>query len=228
MARSPRAVGQLGEGTEQDDLRRQVRIVGILSATERAGTSPLPAADLHLIAYFADALAPVWGLEILDAQLLKRQDGPMSPALQRDVDLLVGRGLVDASSISHARDAAGEWRLVANYALNDRYSPAVLDRIGFFPEQVDELAFLREVVFAISSLGLGGMPLASHSDAAYGDEVVANGRMVDIAEYAGRENVTARVALRFGELLRPDVELAPAEMIHLYIRELYGRLRAAA
>jgi hypothetical protein len=36
------------------------------------------------------------------------------------------------------------------------------------------------------------------------------------------------VALRFAKLMQSEVTLTPAEMVHLYVRELDKRLRGAA
>ena len=68
------------------DVRRQLRVIAILAGAEAAAITPLPARQLHAVGYFADVLAPVWGLQILDPKLLKRSEGPTSPALQADVD----------------------------------------------------------------------------------------------------------------------------------------------
>lgn len=214
--------------TQYRQLQRQMRVIAILNGSDEAGIGPLPAADLHLIAYFADALAPVWGLRIVEAQLLKRRSGPLSPTLQQDVDLLVGCRVVLASGLRHVQDADRGWRLDARYALNEATIGPILRRARDFPEQDDHLRFVREVVFAMSALGVRGIPAASREDAAYGDDVIADGDMVDIGGSAGRLNPTARVALRFAELLGPETAFAPAEMIHLYVRELYGRLKHAA
>jgi len=209
-------------------LQRQMRVIAILSGSEEAGIAPLPAADLHLIAYFADALAPVWGLRIVEAQLLKRRSGPLSPGLQRDLDLLVGRRVVRASALRHVRDRDKAWRLDARYALNQDTAQAILRRARAFPEQGDHLRFVQEVVLAVSALGVRGIPAVGREDATYGDDVISDGDMVDISARQGRLNPTARVALRFADLLGPDTIFAPAEMIHLYVRELYGRLKNVA
>jgi hypothetical protein len=214
--------------TRYRQLQRQVRVVAILKGAEDAGISPVPAADLHLLAYFTDALAPVWGLRIVEAQLLKRRSGPFSPSLQRDLDLLVGRRVVRASNLRHIRDQDKAWRLDARYSLDAATADAILGRAHEFPEQLDHLRFVREVVLAVSALGLRGILAASREDAAYGDDVISDGDMVDISGRPGRLNSTARVALRFGDLLGPDTLFAPSEMIHLYVRALYGRLKNAA
>ncbi len=209
-------------------IRRQLRLLAILSAAEDTGLVPVPASQLHVIAYFADALAPVWSLRIIDEQLLKRQSGPMSPLLQQDLDLLVGRGVVAAHSVRHIVDADGSWRLDANYELHQEFACPIIAKATGFSREVVHFDFVREVVYAIAGLGLLGITAAPASDAAYGDSLVDFGGLLDIGELPRYGNQTVRVARRFGELADDDVSLTGAEMVHLYVRELYNRLDHAA
>lgn len=209
-------------------VRRQLRIIGILSAAHDAGLTPLPTLHLHTIAYFADALAPVWGLRILDAQLLKRRDGPLSPTFQKDVDGLVGRGVITPTSVRHVTDSDGTCRLDASYVLHDKFASPIVQAAESFAEQAQQLVFVREVVHAISGLGALGIREASASDAAYGDDVVDVGSFVDIAGTHTGANLTARVAMRIGQLMSSEVNLTSSEMVHLYVREVYNRVSRAA
>lgn len=210
------------------EIQRQLRVIAILSASRETDLIPLPAAQLHVIAYFADALAPVWGLRIIDAQLLKRQSGPMSPLLQQDLDRLVGRGVVLASSVRHLVDRDGDWRLDANYDLSTVFADGIIATARQFETQAAHFDFVREVVYAMSGLGLLGISAASASDASYSDDLVDFGGLVDIASVPGDSNPTVRVARRFSELLDPDINLTSAEMVHLYVRELHTRMNRAA
>lgn len=206
------------------DVQRRLRIVAILRGAQSAGLSPLLVDDLHNIAYFGDALAPVWGLRILDAQQLKRRGGAFSPVLQRDVDLLVGRGVVRPSGVSHRRDEDGAWRLVARYALVEAHASSVLKAASQFPGTREHVGFINELVHAMSALGLPGIGRSATNDATYADRHLDIGSVVDLAETDGRPNRSTQVALRFGTLLGSDTSLTSAEMIHLYVRELYKRL----
>ena len=209
-------------------VRRQVRVLAILSGAQRAAMAPITVGGLHTLAYFADALAPVWDLPILDGQLLKRRSGPFSPAVQADIDALVGRGLVEPSDVRHLKDEDGAWRLNANYQLNPPLANPVLDHAMTLREQGEEIRFIEEVVLAAAALGPDQIPSIVTADAAYGRSYVAAGRMVDVAGDVGIPNVSARVALRFGQLADPAIQLSPAELIHLYVRELNRRLTVAA
>lgn len=214
----------LGE-KELSQLRRQVRLMGILAAAEKVGLIPLSVRQLHTVGYFADALAPVWGLRILDAQVLKLREGPTSPLLQADLDRLVGMGVITASAVRHVESEDEKWRLDADYCLNQSFAQPILDKVQSFEQLATEMDFLREVVFALSSLGALGIVSAGVLDASYGSEMVGPRGLVDLAR-EGESNPTARVALRFRELLQPDIELSDAEMVHLYVRELHNRLTA--
>jgi hypothetical protein len=209
--------------TESSRLRRRLRLIAILSAAENAGLIPLSVRQLHTVGYFADALAPVWGLRILDAHVLKLREGPSSPRLQADLDRLVGMGVVGATAIRHVKDDEGRWRLDADYALNWSFAKPILEKAATFERFAVEAGFLREVVFALSSLGALGMVGAGSLDASYGDEMVGPRGMVDLAAEEA-SNPSTRVALRFRELLQPEVDLSNSEMVHLYVRELHNRL----
>jgi hypothetical protein len=213
-----------------DTVRRQLRLLAILRGAREAALVPVPAEQLHSIAFFADALAPVWGLRILDTQLLKRRSGPLSPALQQDLDRLVGQGLVVAGNVAHSRDEDGIWRLAADYDLNMSFAGEVLDRAEGFARFRSEFAFVREVVFAISRFDSGTITAATGSDASYGDALVDFGGLVDIETFRDRVNHSSRVAQRFGELMSSEAEvsLAPAELIHLYVRALQEQVEYAA
>lgn len=208
------------------NVRRQLRLVAILAAAETAGLTPLSARQLHTVGYFADALAPVWGLRILDAQLLKRAEGPISQVLQHDVDRLVGRGVLTVSSVGYSEDAEGLWRLDAAYSLNLELAQPIIESTQPFASFALEFEYLREVVFAMSGLGALGISAASAADASYGDRLIEFGDVVDIESHRSEPNQSARVAIRFGELMAPEIALSDAEKVHLYVRELYARLQA--
>lgn len=207
---------------ELRDVERKLRILGILDAAEQIGLTPLSVGPLHAIAYFADALAPVWNMPIIDGQILKRYR-PYYPALQDDLDRLVGSGVVEVSAVSYVQVEGGSWRLEGNYKLHRAFADRILASAKDMPQQARELTFVREVVFATSGLGASGVEEASDVDAAYADPLIDVGGVIDVAPDAA-PNSTAQVALRFGTLLSG---LSTAEMTNLYVRQLYSRMRIA-
>jgi hypothetical protein len=205
---------------------RQLRIIGLLDAAERLGATPLPLIPLHTIAYFTDALAPVWNLPIIDGQILKRLR-PYYPSLQADLDRLVGRGVVAASEVHYVREEP-HWRLDANYALNRQFADRILAVVESFPMRAGELGFVREVVYAASGLGVEGLQTVTELDATYSDPLVDVGGMIEVERDPGEaNNLTAQVALRFGELLDGESTVSTAEMVNLYMRRLYARTQVA-
>ena len=99
-------------------LKRKIRLICILDAAAKAGLDPVPVAALHVIAYFADVLAPVWQLPVLDSVVLKQLRRPFFPRLQADLDYLVGSGVVQATRVAYELTESGETRIDADYALN--------------------------------------------------------------------------------------------------------------
>lgn len=205
---------------------RQLRLMALLDGAEQVGMTPLPLGPLHVIAYFTDALAPVWHLPIIDGQILKRIR-PYYPSLQSDLDSLVGRGVVTVVDVSFAPDGR-HWRLDAKYSLNREFADRILAVAERFSLRAEELKFVREVVFATSGLGFDGLGGVGRVDAAYSDPLVDVGGVIDLARDPGEgDNLTAQVALRFGQLLGDESGATTAEMLNLYVRRLYSRLRVA-
>lgn len=209
-------------------IRRRVRAVTIIDAAEAAAMSPIALPTLHAIAYFADALLPVWGLRVGEARLLKRAGGPLSPGFQGDIDALVGEGVLFATSVRHVGDGDGEWRLDAEYRLNRAFADPVLDAIAEHPEQQEIAGAIKEVVLALSSIGIDSALSVTDTDATYGDALVSVGDLIELEPPSGIANPSTRVALRFSALAPDDHRLRPAEMAHLYVRELYRRVLNAA
>jgi hypothetical protein len=208
-------------------LRRQLRLMALLAAAQECGLSPVSARQLHTLAYLADALAPVWRLDILDAHLLKRKEGPLSPAVQRDIDSLVGIGVIVPSSVTHVEDSEGRWRLDADYELNEEFASGVFEAVTVFELQRNRFTFAREVVFAASGLADQIQDIAA-IDLTYGDVLVGTGGVVNIAPDDDELNATSVIALRFGELMAHETSLTSAEKIHMYVQELYKRIESAA
>lgn len=198
--------------------------------------SPIAGDVLHVLAYLTDALAPVWHLPIMDAQLLKRQHRPFFPALQADVDWLVGAGIVAVESFGYVEEGptAGGWRLAATYSLLRGASEPILQLTQELAGQKRKSEFVREVVLAATGLGDDALARLGDLDAAYSEVRVDVGGVLDLATERPenpteepRLNSTAAVAARFARLAGAEFELSAAEMVHLYVRHLYTRIKVA-
>lgn len=205
------------------EARRSVRLLSILRCAEESGLDPIPGSAIHTIAYLADALSPVWGLPILDAQVLKQSVRPNFPGLQRDLDALVGRGLVEVESVAIARHASDGWSTRATFSLTPLADPSLqlIVNSSYFGRHFE---FVREVTFAAAGLGPDGLADIGTVDASYADSFA--GSVIDLGEPNASGLSTASVAKRFRELA-PESELTDAQLVHLYLRHLYSRLRVA-
>lgn len=205
---------------------RQLRLLSLLDAARRVGLEPLPLRPLHVIAYIADAMSPVWDLPIIDGQILKRTV-PYYPALQADLDRLVGVGLVAVSDVRYT-SSASHWSFDAKYELNRELADRVLSLASTFPRFGSEMSYVHEVVFATSGLALEGLEQVPLVDAAYSDPFIDVGGVIELQRDPGAgDNASAEVAFRFGDLLAGDSRATTAEMLNLYVRQLYARLEVA-
>ena len=99
-------------------IRRRVRLVVLLDASREAGLDPLPTRRLHLIAYLANVLSPVWDMPSVDGTVLKRRGGPFYPDLQADLDRLVGLGVARVEGLRHQRIDDDRYRLEGRFRLD--------------------------------------------------------------------------------------------------------------
>lgn len=203
-------------------LKRQVRILLLLDAAEHAGLSPLPARHLHTLAYLANVLAPVWELSPLEEQVYKNRGGPYYPSLQRDVDRLVGLGMVVPSHLDNTEDGAQCWRIVAHYRLNRALAADALHAIEDTRWEEQCAPFLRELAYALSALADHAIDAASGEDALYADPIVSYENVIDFEDK--RRNSSANAAQQFEHLLPGDSRATPGEMLHLYVDHIQRRL----
>jgi len=204
-------------------LRRQIRLLVLLKAAEDAGLSPIQILRLHAFAYLSNVLAPVWKLPALDGKVLKRRGGPFYPALQHDLDRLVGMGLVTIRGLDHVRDQENRWRLEGWYGLNHAFSNPIISHLATYADERKLVSFVLELAYAISALSDEDLDNAVGEDATYSDPMVSFGNIVDFDEWR-RTNYSANVARKFENLIPNGAHATPGEMLHLYVRHLHRRL----
>jgi hypothetical protein len=207
-------------------IRRRVRLIVLLRAAEGAGLTPLPILRLHTFAYLTNVLAPVWHMTALDAKLLKRQGGPFYPALQADLDRLVGLGVASVTGLRHVRDNRGKWRLEGSYSLNEVPAAPVLAYLQELPDERAIVAFVNELALALSVLSDADLDGAMREDATYSDPMVTEGNVIDFGEWANR-NYSANAAETFSRILPAGDRTSPGEKLHLYVRHLQRRMHGA-
>jgi hypothetical protein len=159
------------------------RLLQIMEALERTGGTPIDTRTLHAFAFFANVLSPLWDLEPLDGSILKDEHGPYYPALQRELDALVGDGLVTVVSLLPAPGTDGDTKLEARFRLATDRARSLLGFIASFPDEVDTRGFLVELASAFLEIVPNQRDDAALVDAAYSDPSVSGGRIVDFAEW---------------------------------------------
>ena len=209
--------------SEFESLRRRLRLVSLLHAAEEAGLTPLPVLRLHTLAYLSNVLAPVWDLPVLEGKVLKRRGGPFYPALQHDLDRLVGMGMAVISGLGHRIDEDDAWRLEGSYELNPELANDVLSCLREFEDENGLLAFFEELAFAVSCLSDREFDKAMTEDATYSDPLTGIGNVVDFAEWR-KNNHSANAAQRFEEAFPQGLRATPGEKLHLYVRHIHARI----
>ena len=204
-------------------IRRKVRLLVLLDAARLAGLTPLPAARLHIMAYLADVLSPVWDLDPYDGKVLKRPDGPFFPELQHDLDRLVGSGMVAVEKVGHR--SLGDDRLQVNssYTLNTALAGNVLRHVSTLSDEHSSSAFMRELMLAMSAMTDEDIDRAFRQDATYSNKRIGPGNVIDFAEWS-ESNFSVSAADRIGELVPTEADVGPGEKVHLYFRHLQRRL----
>jgi hypothetical protein len=213
-------------GTAQiGPVRRQVRILMLLDAADRAGLAPLQVLRFHALAYLANVLAPVWEMPVLEGKVLKRNGGPFYPSLQQDVDRLVGMGLVLVTGLGHVQGPQGQWRLEGAFSLNRVLAQRPLAYLEDLDDERRVRMFVQELTYAFSALSDDDLDIAGENDAAYSDPLVGVGNVVDFGEWRHKNN-SADAARYFDGLIPGGGPATRGEKLHLYARHLRERIHA--
>ena len=201
-------------------LGRQVRLLMLLDGAERAGLAPIRLRRLHTYAYLSNVLAPVWNSRVFDGRILKRRGGPFYPALQHDLDHLVGLGLVLISDLGHVIDEDNQYRLDGAFSLNRDLAGEALKIIGGVPQFVEIQTFFLEIAYAVSALSDSQFDSVPSEDPTYSDSSVAFENVVDFAEWR-KLNYSANATRHFASW---SEQATRAELLHLYVRHLRRRI----
>lgn len=206
-------------------LLRKARLLQMLDALQRAGGTPISSEGLHAFAFLANVLSPLWDLSPLDGSVLKSDDGPYYPPLQRGLDALVGDRLVSVFSLRSAGPKKNGGGLVAEFTLNQGLAAPILDFINGFPDEKDTPRFLLELANAFVEIAVQRRDDAARLDAAYSDPAVASDRVVDFAEWVmpTSENPSWNVAESFQRYVPTETTLNRAEKLLMYMRLLKRR-----
>jgi hypothetical protein len=205
------------------EAKRYIRVVMLLDAADRVGMSPVRVRHLHALAYLSNVLAPVWKLDPLEGRVLKKSGGPFYPEFQRALDHLVGTGVTIISQVSHVFEEGAGWRLEGRYQLNPTFSRRIVAEIDAYSYERQVAVFVRELVYAASTLTDQEMTDAVSQDATYLDPIVSFDSVIDFAEWQQR-NFSTNAANYFARFTSAGSFTTPGEKLHLYVSHIKGRL----
>lgn len=210
-----------------DSRRRWLRIIAIIDACEWAGLTPVTTPMLHSLVYLADALSPTWSLDPMDASVLKLSAGPYYPELQKDVDQLIGIGVLEVAALTASARLPGDLRVSPEFTLNATFAPRILSALKEMADESCVLRFLNQVVQAYSRLSDEQMSVAMTQDATYGDPAIDIGEVIDLGQWVASSNTSsARAAKCMSHAA--NARLEPAETVELYIDHIIRRVTHAA
>ena len=200
-------------------VRAYVRLLAIVTAAADS-TESVSSETIHAIAYFADVLAPIYGIDVLYPQILKRSRVTAVPDMQHHLDRLVGLGLLTISDVEYSLDGNAV-RLRADYSLNRRLAEPALEAMTRRGRTRSEVAYVKELTLALLGLGTDALWTAAEADATYGDPNVDQGTIVDLLPSGANQSSRAVQAARTFGTFTSGASLAPSELINLYVRHLY-------
>lgn len=199
------------------DLADEVRCVQLIDSARAAGLEPIKFSHIHAMAYLAEALSPVWGVESTTGEVLKREGLPFFPRLQTSLDRLIWRGVVEVDDFSYIKDAREKWVLEATCHLSLDRSQEILRRLRLFADETERGDLYLEI-----ALGLAHSDNITElflTDASYSDPSVSVDRLIDFSPDTSL-NLSARVADEFSRLAVSGGGLGSGERVALYIAHL--------
>lgn len=206
-----------------EQSRRWLRILSILDACRWVGLTPVTTGSLHVIAYLSEVLAPIWMLEPLDGKVLKQSTAPYYPALQQDIDRLIGMGLVRVDDLKIGRNNGDIPIVLPKISLIVERVEPILTVLRELPGEEVVLDFLREVVQAFSRLSDEQVPSSMSEDATYGSPAVDTGQVIDLGEWLSADETATSYTVDRIRQLAGD-EMNPAEIIDVYVNHIVCRV----
>lgn len=211
---------------EDIDVAMLARALQLMEALERQGGTPIGALDFHAFAYLANVLSPLWAIEPIDDTILKDKTklGPYYPKLQRALEALVGKGLVEVVELRNTKSIS-EFSMRATFRLASRSAGEILGTISELPDERDTGYFLQELAASFLEIQDDKRDDAAALDATFSDPAVASDRVIDFGEFAGRRspNPSWNTAETFQRYAPKGVTLNRAEKLAMYVRLLKRR-----
>jgi len=212
---------------EHHSLFVRAKLVQMFDALERVGGTPIEGAAFHSFAFFVNVLSPLWDLHPFEGSVLKEHGSPFFPVVQRELDVLVGDGLVRVADLSlSTSEESGEPRLIASFSLERKKCVEILAAIRVLPDEIQSESFLLELADAFVGIQPELRDDVAVVDAAYSDPSIAEGRIVDFAEWVSstNENASWLVAQEFQKFAPDNVSLSRGEKLVMYMRLMKRRV----
>lgn len=189
----------------------------LIANASKFGLTPLSKLRFHRLFYFANCLAPVFGITPLETAIVKYHRGPFYPNAQELVDRLVGIGLIKASQVQHIQDSDGTW-MGALYRPTPKLFHAV-NSLSLIHENKKISYFFSELIRSYALQEDDYLDTLALFDSTYGDEDKSLGIVIDFKEAA--LNLSSREAESFSELPKNDLSFVrDNDKIHLYLSYL--------
>lgn len=206
-----------------EQIKHRVRLIQLLTAAEQAALTPISLDKLHAFAYLADILSPVWNLRPFQDRIGRTGQPPYYPDLQRQIDILVGMGMVEPSGLSYVLDEKKNARFSASYAL--RFESSHFSEIANALEQDDESrqeqTYLDALANALASLPDEEISQAASHDLIYERSSIDNADYIEL-NMVTEHSLSALAVASFDEAF-PSSRLTPARRLYMYANYLGRR-----
>ncbi len=150
-----------------------------VSEASRLGVTPLATAQLHVLLYLANTLAPLFDVVRVRGRILKLGDYPFYPDVQPEIDRLAFSGILSIDRV----DFGPRGHLAAHYMVGSKGEIAVKELLAHSREAERTAKLFRELVLSCFGKFLGTKTAIGPIDANYGDNQVLDGQVVDFSEW---------------------------------------------
>jgi hypothetical protein len=144
--------------------------------------------------------------------------------LQRELDRLVGLGLVTVHDVGHVKER-GRWRLDGSFALEDRRAKGVINFADAFETERATKEFFRRLTFASARLKAPIEQLVVE-DVTWADKRTGTGDVIDFSEWQAA-NYSASAAQYFDRVSPRGLRLSRGDRLQLYMHLLERRANAS-
>jgi len=182
-----------------------------IAEASRMGVAPLASAQVHVLLYLANTLAPLFEVIRVRGRILKRGAYPFYPDVQRELDRLAFSGVLSIERV----DFGSRGHLAAHYGLGPRGSAVCAALLAQSKEAERTARLFRELVVACFGKFLGTQTAIGFIDANYGDDNVMEGEVVDFSEWQD-ENKNMEVASYLLDKMRALRPHADRDGMRLY------------